>query len=318
MGLLHSSILSILPDVRVVAICEKNPLVRKIARKMLIDKVIVKDILELSKFNLDAAYITTPPSSHSAIVKVLYSNKITNNIFIEKPLATTYEEANELSKIAHQYGGTNMVGFNKRFAVTFKKAKETLASRTVGDIYSFNVQVCSSDFFRVKRSVKQGFSRGGVLLDLGCHAIDMLIWLLGDLSLVSSELISQTHNYSEDAATIKAKTKDNISGTFHISWLMEGYRIPRTDIEIICSKGSIRVSEDSFAYKLNNGDTRTFHKHDLNDSPSFFLGESDYYFEDDTFIKALSTGSQVENNIHFATKTNKFIDAVKAGVWVDG
>ena len=48
-----------------------------------------------------------PPSSHFPIAKVLYSEKITNNIFLEKPLATTFAEASELSQIADIFGGAN-------------------------------------------------------------------------------------------------------------------------------------------------------------------------------------------------------------------
>ncbi len=317
MGLLHASILSVLPDVRVVAVCEKSWLVSNIARKILRDIAIVRNLDELKQFTLDAVYITTPPSTHFTIANVLYSKKITNNIFIEKPLTTTYKEAAELSEIATQCGGANMVGFNKRFAVTFKKAKKMLVEQTLGDVTSFSVQVCSSDFFGIKRNAKQGMLREGVLLDLGCHAIDMSIWLLGDLTVTSSELSSQNLDVYEDTAIIKVKTRNNVPGTFNISWLLEGYRTPRTEIEIACTKGAIKVNEDNITCNTN-GQVRTFHKHDLNDSPGFFLGETDYYLEDSLFLDAVSTGKKVDNNIQFAAKTNEFIDAAKTGVWVDG
>ena len=78
----------------------------------------------------------------------------------------------------------------------------------------------------------------------------------GDLQVQSAELVSQTNNNSEDVAVIKARTQGNAPGVFNISWLMEGYRIPRTEIDIICSIGTIKVSEDTLEYKLNHENAR--------------------------------------------------------------
>jgi len=54
-----------------------------------------------------------------------------------------------------------MVGYMKRFAVTFNKAKELLGQGAIGSIYSFEAHAYSSDFFGLNNSSQKSSSRGG-------------------------------------------------------------------------------------------------------------------------------------------------------------
>ena len=69
MGLLHSSILNVLPRVQLTAFCDKSWLMRKIANRVLKVPVITDNLDQLLGLNLDAIYVTTPIPSHYGIVK---------------------------------------------------------------------------------------------------------------------------------------------------------------------------------------------------------------------------------------------------------
>lgn len=114
---------------------------------------IVDDIEKLQDFDLDAVYITTPISSHSSIIKELYAKETARNIFVEKTLALSYEQSNELCALAKTVGGLTMVGYMKRFSVVFGKAKELLSQGSLGELQRFKAYAYSSDFFGTYKRV---------------------------------------------------------------------------------------------------------------------------------------------------------------------
>ncbi len=69
MGLLHASLLNVLPMTHLVVICEKSARMRKWLRKMFNGVPIVGDLTELSERDLDAVYVTTPISTHLQVIK---------------------------------------------------------------------------------------------------------------------------------------------------------------------------------------------------------------------------------------------------------
>lgn len=74
MGLLHASILNVLPNVKLAAICEKSAVTRRLLKKVFRDVSLIKDISKFSDMNLDAVYVTTPIPSHFSVAKTLYKN----------------------------------------------------------------------------------------------------------------------------------------------------------------------------------------------------------------------------------------------------
>ena len=109
MGMLHAGIVNALSEAQLVAVCEKNGLIRKFLRKILKDVSVVEDVEKLCQMDLDAVYVTTPISSHFPVVKSLYESKVAYNLFVEKTLASNFKEAKEIYELARRFGGVNMV-----------------------------------------------------------------------------------------------------------------------------------------------------------------------------------------------------------------
>jgi len=311
MGLLHTSILSTLPNVELVALCEKNPMIRRFTKKIFKGAMVVSDVNEFMGLDLDGVYVTTPPSSHFSIVKAIYSKGIARNIFVEKPLASSYAEADELRRLADNRGGVNMVGYNRRFSVTFRKAKEILSEGALGNVVSFEAHAYSSDFFAAKKSPGQSRSRGGVLRDLGCHALDLALWVFVELEVEFAELKPLMNKGSEDSVYIRVRTPKGSGGEFNISWCMENYRLPEVGLQIKGSRGVMKVDDDKVELKLDSGKLTTWYKHDLDDRVFFFLGEAEYSREGELFIKAMLDKCDVEPNFRTASKVDQVIDQVK-------
>jgi predicted dehydrogenase len=311
MGLLHTSILNVLPNVQLVALCDKSSLIRKVTKKLFNNEVqVVKDIEKLSGLDLDVVYVTTPIFSHYFITKNVYSSRIASNLFVEKTLAASYDEAKELCKLAQSFGGANMVGYMKRFAVTFNKAKDLLAQEFLGEITSFKGYAYSSDFLNSEKSKKASSARGGALRDLGGHVVDLALWFFGDFQVDSTTPQSLTENNSEDLVKFRVKKSDGLIGEFRVSWCMKGYRLPEVGFLVEGSKGILNVNDDKVDVKLNDGKTFTWYRHDLNDHVGFMLGGPEYFRENEYFINSITEGRNAEPDFSTASKVEQLIDQV--------
>lgn len=309
MGLLHASFLSVLPGVKLVALCDKNDLVRRFGKKLFKGIHIASDIRELSDLGLDAVYVTTPPASHFPIVKAIYSTGIARNVFVEKPLASNAAESEELCRLAEKQG-INMVGYNRRFGVTYGRAKEILDEGALGEIVSFRAYAYSSDFVADGPGAKPA-PMGDVLRDLGCHAIDLAIWFFGELEVSAASPVPVSSGLCGDQARFQARTMGGARGELESSRSMENYRLPEVGLTVKGSRGTLSVNEDRVELKLDSGTSRFWPRHDLHDNVFFFLGGADYFREDDAFARAVLEGSPAEPSFQTALRVDRVIDQVQ-------
>src|SRR5665647_688621 len=104
MGLVHASIFSTLPNVELVALCDKSNLIRKFCNKLLSNITIIDDIAKMSELDIDIVCVTTPIPSHYSIIKNLYSTIKSPNIFVEKTLSSSYSDSEKLCELASNSG----------------------------------------------------------------------------------------------------------------------------------------------------------------------------------------------------------------------
>ena len=72
----------------------------------------------------DAAFVLTPADTHAGIAEKLITRKVAT--FCEKPLASTVEQAQRIVQLAELHQVPVMVGFNRRFAPTYLRAKAAI------------------------------------------------------------------------------------------------------------------------------------------------------------------------------------------------
>jgi predicted dehydrogenase len=128
---------------------------------------------------LDVVVVTTPNKFHeSAAVDALEAGC---SILVEKPLAHTLDAAERIAEAARRADGHAMVGFHSRFSAATKMFKGYQEDGRFGEIT--HVQ---ANYVR-RRGVPGGgswftdrsLSGGGALIDIGVHAIDYALYLLG-------------------------------------------------------------------------------------------------------------------------------------------
>jgi len=311
MGLVHASLLNAMSGVQLAALCDKNAMLLRFFRRVFKKTCVVDDVEKLSRLNLDAVYVTTPIPTHFPVAEMIYSKGIARNLFVEKTLASDYEKAKKLCSLAERSRGVNMVGYMKRFSVTFLKAKELLDKDVLGEVTTFKAHAFSSDFAEINKGSRVSASRGGVLEDLGAHVIDLALMLLGDFDVEEASLHSLGEKGSEDSATLEVRNSKGVKGSFQISWCMTDYRLPEFGLVINGSKGVLSASDDTLELRPTDDKPRRWYKQDLNDNVSYLLGEPEYFREDSHFVESVSRGCRTKLDFATASRVDCVIGQTK-------
>lgn len=132
----------------------------------------------LNSIDLDAVIISTPHVFHFEQAKACLQAGL--HVFVDKPLACRYKDAQELVKIANQKGLKLAVGNQRRYESTYIYVKQAIVERRLGEIRAINYLFANSPWYDYSKSWRgnPALSGGGALIDIGYLAIDMLIWLL--------------------------------------------------------------------------------------------------------------------------------------------
>jgi len=226
MGIMHACLINTFPDVLVAGLCDKSRLIRTIAKQPFKDAVVTDDIEDFADLSLDAVFVLTPIPSHYPVIKAIYDKKVANNVFVEKTLTAKYSQSEELQAFADQMESVNMVGYMKRFGVTYNKAKSLLEQGVLGELVFFQGYAFSSDFSGVPEGSTVTKARGGVIEDLGSHIVDLALWTFGDLKVTSTKVNFRISPDSQDDVSFDVTGLDSLEGKFQVSWCRNGYRMP--------------------------------------------------------------------------------------------
>ena len=201
--------------------------------------------------DVNAVYIATPPSSHATFA--IMAMKAGKPVYVEKPLAASYNDCIRINRISEQTGVPCFVAYYRRYLPYFQKVKEIIQSGGIGDV--INVQVRFSvpprdlDYHSGKEMpwrLQPDISGGGYFYDLAPHQIDILQDLFG--------VITRAHGYPANRAHLY-EAEDTISACFFFesgipgsgSWCFVGHESAKEDcIEIIGDKGSLSFSDFNY------------------------------------------------------------------------
>jgi predicted dehydrogenase len=311
MGVMHACLLSTFGNVKVKALCDKSRLMRAVAKNAFQNTTVTSDLSKFAKLDLDAIYVLTPIPSHYPILKQIYLNNLAPNVFVEKTLSHNYSRSHELTELAEKNGGVNMVGYMKRFGVTFNYAKNLLEQEALGELKSFEAYAYSSDFADEPEGSEGSKARGGVVEDLGSHMVDLAIWLFGDLAVTDAKSNNPISAVSEDDVSFGVSAADGVTGKFVVSWRKAGYRMPEFGIRISGTKGSLYVNDDEVQFGRFNSEQKTWFRHDLNDSVGFFLGGAEYWRENQHFLQAVNLRTPTSSDFSSALRVDLLLEQVR-------
>ena len=132
----------------------------------------------LARKDIDVVSICTPNDQHEAMaIAAIQAGK---HVYIDKPLAVTSQSAGRIAAAAATANVFTQMVFNNRFTPAVLRAKQLVDEGRIGEVLTFNARYLHSGSIDPNRPIgwKQQM-QGGVLLDLGSHALDLLTWMIG-------------------------------------------------------------------------------------------------------------------------------------------
>jgi predicted dehydrogenase len=160
--------------------------------------------------DLDAVVIATPPSTHAPLA--LQALRAGKHVMIEKPLATSVEDASLVVRTAEDAGLTVMVGHTFEYHSAVWALREIVASEAFGDLFYL-------DTARLNMGLYQ--HDVNVLWDLAPHDVSILNYVLGSPpSSVECWGSRHAHRRWEDIAHLRLYYEEpQVEATVHVSWL---------------------------------------------------------------------------------------------------
>lgn len=220
----------------------------------------------LKNEKLDAVSVCTPNYLHAPMTIAAANAGL--HVLVEKPMATTAEEGEQMIEAARKNNVFLMVGHNQRLMPPHVKAKEILDSGKLGKVLTFrtsfghggpeswSVDGQGSWFFRKEEALM------GAMGDLGVHKSDFIRYLLNDEIVEVAGFIGTIHKEGtdvDDNATCIVRMKSGAVGTLMASWTH--YRSGDNSTVLWCENGVIKigaVSGDEVIVELTNGTVETY------------------------------------------------------------
>lgn len=249
---IHLRALRGMPGATLVAAADPDPAAR--ARMARASGVSVHERSEdlLGRGDIEAVLICAPSHLHARLA--LAAASAGKHFYLEKPIATTLDDARQLVATAVPPRLVAAVGFNRRHHPLFEQARALLAGGDIGRIHGAQTTFCepiSPD--RMPGWKRHRSTGGGVLLDLASHHIDLVRWMLGtELRVVAASLRSETTEH--DSARLDLETDGGISIQCFFSFRAG----PAERMEFVGERGTLRLDRHAANLTLHRRRTRGY------------------------------------------------------------
>ena len=182
------------------------------------------------KDKFDAYIVATPPSSHYNIANRIIDKK--KPVLVEKPLTLSLDEAISLNNKAKKNKVNLMVGHLLLFHPAFRKIKQLIKDRMVGDIQYIYSNRLNLGSFRKDENVLWSFAP---------HDISLFNYFFEDYpSSVTSNGVDILQKQVHDTSITSLKYSGNKMGHIFVSWL---HPFKEHRFVIIGSKGMIHFED---------------------------------------------------------------------------
>ena len=206
----HAPLISTTPGMQLAAIVTGNQDRVDLARRMHPGADVFATPEQLwDKGGVDCVVIATPNITHAPLALAAISHGVA--VVVDKPLAISSEQADQVIKAADDAGVLLTVFQNRRWDGDFLTVKSLLESGALGRIARFE-----SRFERWRPQIKDGWREnvspsdgGGLLFDLGSHVIDQALTLFGPAASVYAEVDTTRPDAKVDDDVFVAITHHN-------------------------------------------------------------------------------------------------------------
>lgn len=246
-------------DIEIVGICEtdRNLVERYINRYGLSKDLFYTDLAQmLEKVKPEAVTVFGPINEHVEVVRACAPRKI--HVMVEKPLATTFSDAQEIQKLASTHGVKVLTNFETSWYASNQHVNMLYETGKLGELR----KVMVNDGHEGPNGVNKEFlawltdpikNGGGALTDFGCYGANLMTWLLKGqrpmtVTAVTHQNRPDVYPKVDDEATIVLQYPQS-QCVIQASW---SWTFSRKDMEVYGTKGyAIAVDRTHVRQKLD-------------------------------------------------------------------
>ena len=160
------------------------------------------DLDELCSWDLDFVMIASNSYAHCA--QVCAAARAGKNVFCEKPIALTLDDARAMIAAVEEAGVVNVVNYSRRYAARIDALRRFMAQGDLGEVLAFAFQHgrgfgLSAGGAR-HRAVQEPEESGGWIVHHTCHQLDLLYYLFGEFREI----------YCNTRTTVEGKDSEEI------------------------------------------------------------------------------------------------------------
>jgi predicted dehydrogenase len=247
----HSLVFSHTPGAELVAVCDTNAERAKAVAAKYGARHWYTDYQELLKNpDIQAVSVATPDFAHRDIT--LAAVQAGKDVLVEKPLATSLKEAEEIAAAVRAAGIKFMVDYQNRVNPPFAAAKQGLEAGEIGRPAYGYIRLSNTTW--VPMEMLTWGARSSSLWFLGIHCIDVMRWLLGDevrrvYGVTRSGILRDLGVDTQDFHVALAEFRNGTVVTFENAWILPRSQPVVYDfkLELLGSQGQININTSHHA-----------------------------------------------------------------------
>lgn len=255
------------PNAEVVAIYARNAEKAKaMASKYNIPQSFDSIDQIISESGCDVVDICLPNFLHAEVtLKAAAAGK---HIIIEKPLSVTLEEADQMIAACKKAGVKLMYAEELCFAPKYERVRQMVNEGAIGDIYMLKQSEKHSGphsdwFYDINQA------GGGVLMDMGCHALAWCRWMLKNAKVKSvyatlSTVLHQGRTKADDNSVVIIEFENGVTAIAEDSWAKHGGMDDKCEVygtggviyaDLFMGNAAISYSKNGYGYAMEKADS---------------------------------------------------------------
>jgi predicted dehydrogenase len=236
-GRVHLEAWRSVPGVQVAAVCDPSPAVVAGAGANGLLAFRDPDVMWRT-VPLDAVSIAAPPASHAPLAIAALERGL--DVLCEKPLAVHGPSAMRMMQAGARTGRHLLLATKFRHVPDLTTARGLIAGGTIGEPIAFEIDFSSRVDMAGRWNARRGISGGGVVVDNGCHAFDIVAFLFGTITRVQATCLRQAQNLPvEESASMMVEVTRGLIGRIDLSWSLATQR--ETYVMIHGTEGTIDI-----------------------------------------------------------------------------
>jgi predicted dehydrogenase len=187
---------------------------------------VAKTVAEaLGDASVSGVVILSETSLHAELATV--AAKAKKHVFIEKPMGVAAKDASQIADALEKAGVLFTTGYHLRTIPKYLFIKENIAKGNLGKIVRVQCSFCNDCVLQgafdddLKWTVDQKWGALGSFADTGTHALDMLMWLMGDVEAVMADTRTVTNRYPgcDETGQGMIRFTSGVTGTISAGWV---------------------------------------------------------------------------------------------------